>query len=169
MASITVAQPATLMPSRAAAERVPAGPASERVTPEVVADARRLLGARLAATRKAVGVTQVQLALKVQWSRSTVANVETARQLAPREFWVACDVALGAGGLLVAAWAATEALSRRLRDQTAVELIRQRMSQPPPVCVCRDLQRLLDESGASSFLGIAPAAPAERNGAAGHG
>ena len=128
------------------------------VTPEALAAARRLLGLKLATTRKAVGITQVRLAVKVQWSRSTIANVETARQSAPREFWIACDVALGAGGLLVAEWARTEALSRRLQDQAAVELIRRRLSESPPVCVCRDLQRLLHD----------PAAPVRASGE-GHG
>ncbi|WP_372492480.1 helix-turn-helix domain-containing protein [Salinispora arenicola] len=44
----------------------------------------------------------MDLAWMVRWSRSTVASVETGRQSTPREFWLACDLALGAGGLLVA-------------------------------------------------------------------
>ncbi|WP_428964593.1 helix-turn-helix domain-containing protein [Micromonospora fluostatini] len=128
-------------------------PAAERVTPETVADARRLLGARLADTRRAAGVRQVGLARMVRWSRSTVANVETGRQSTPREFWLACDLALGAGGLLVAGWAETNALSSRLRDQIAMERIRLRLSESPPRCVCRDLQRLLSEVAASAQPG----------------
>ncbi|MEV0004079.1 helix-turn-helix transcriptional regulator [Micromonospora sp. NPDC050980] len=138
------------------------------VTPEELAAARRLLGLRLAATRKVVGVTQVRLALKVQWSRSTIANVERARQWPPREFWAACDAALGAAGLLVAEWAHTEALSRRLQDQAAVEMIRRQLSQSPPTCLCRDLQRLFRDPAASLYLGVPPAVPARANGG-GHG
>ncbi|MEU4553506.1 helix-turn-helix domain-containing protein [Micromonospora violae] len=124
----------------------------------MVADARRLLGAELAGARKAAGVTQVGLAAKVRWSRSTVANVETARQSAPREFWLACDVALGAGERLAKAWAGTEELSRRLRDQTVLNPVRQGLPSSPPMCVCRDLARLLDLAGASLSLGTSPAA-----------
>lgn len=65
----------------------------------------------------------------VRWSRSTVASIEAGRQSTPREFWLACDLALGAGGLLVAAWAETEMLSSRLRDQRAIERIRLRLSE----------------------------------------
>ncbi|MFI7218565.1 helix-turn-helix domain-containing protein [Micromonospora maritima] len=130
-----------------------ADPVTGFLTHDDVADARRSLGARLALTRKAVGVTQVRLARMVQWSRSTVANVETARQVAPREFWLACDIALGAGGLLVAEWARTDALARRLREQMVAELVRQRLAASPPVCVCRDLRRLLDLADSSQSLG----------------
>ncbi|WP_431729088.1 helix-turn-helix domain-containing protein [Verrucosispora sp. TAA-831] len=137
----------------ATAALIPLRPALEQVTPETVAEARRLLGARLADVRTAAGVRQVDLARMVRWSRSTVANVETGRQSAPREFWLGCDLALGARGLLVAAWVETEALSNRLRDQVAMERIRLRLSESPPRCVCRDLQRLLSEVAASAQPG----------------
>lgn len=101
----------------------------ELVTPEQVADARRLAGSGLAAARRAAGVTQVRLARMVSWSRSTVANVEIARQAAPMEFWAACDAALGGEGALLAGWERLEALSRRLREQRAVELFRQRLAR----------------------------------------
>ncbi|WP_082312658.1 helix-turn-helix domain-containing protein [Salinispora fenicalii] len=63
----------------ATAARFPLRAAAEPVTPATVADARRLLGARLANTRRAAGVRQVDLARMVRWSRSTVASVETGR------------------------------------------------------------------------------------------
>ncbi|MFC5926078.1 helix-turn-helix domain-containing protein [Micromonospora vulcania] len=121
--------------------------AAEHLTPETLAEARRLLGTRLAQTRRAVGVTQARLAVGVRWSRSTVANVETARHLASQEFWAACDAALGAGGLLVDGWARTQALARRLRAQMTVDLLRRRQAQTPPACVCRDLRWLLGGLG----------------------
>jgi transcriptional regulator with XRE-family HTH domain len=46
---------------------------------------------------------QRSLADQLPFSRSTVANIETGRQQAPREFWQLCDDLLGAGGDLLAA------------------------------------------------------------------
>lgn len=68
------------------------------VTPEVVAESRRMLGRVLAESRRSARVTQDRLAVLVRWSRSTIANVEVGRQFALREFWVACGVALGLEG-----------------------------------------------------------------------
>lgn len=49
------------------------------------------LGRQLAASRRAAGLSQEQLAGLAAYSRSTVANVETGRQHVGREFWVQCD------------------------------------------------------------------------------
>jgi transcriptional regulator with XRE-family HTH domain len=48
---------------------------------------RVALGRRLATWRDAARETQRSLAAQLPFSRSTVANVETGRQQAPREFW----------------------------------------------------------------------------------
>ncbi|MFI7332833.1 helix-turn-helix domain-containing protein [Micromonospora aurantiaca (nom. illeg.)] len=122
----------------------------DAVTPDAVAESRRALGRALAEARRSARVTQGRLAVLVRWSRSTVANVEVGRQFAPREFWVACDVVLGLEGALLAAWGRTDALARRLREQEAEARIRQLLAQPAPGCVCRELHRLLAESGWSS-------------------
>lgn len=75
------------------------------VTQEDDAERLRLaLGRQLATWRDAAGETQRSLAAQLPFSRSTVANVETGRQQAPREFWQFCDDLLGAGGDLVAAY-----------------------------------------------------------------
>ena len=58
------------------------------------------LGQQLAASRHAAGLSQHRLALLVEYSRSTIANVETGRQHVPRGFWVRCDEALGTGTAL---------------------------------------------------------------------
>ncbi|WP_406601130.1 helix-turn-helix domain-containing protein [Micromonospora yasonensis] len=116
------------------------------VTPDAVAESRRTLGRVLAEAR----VTQDRLAVLARWSRSTIANVEVGRQCAPREFWKACDVVLGLEGALLAAWGRTDALARRLREQETEAQIRQLLAQPAPGCVCRELHRLLAESGWSS-------------------
>ncbi|SCL19041.1 Helix-turn-helix domain-containing protein [Micromonospora inyonensis] len=116
-------------------------------TPEVVADSCRSLGRVLAESRRSVRVTQDRLAVLVGWSRSSIANVEVGRQTAPRAFWMACDVALGREGALLAAWGRTDALARRLREQEKEAQIRQLLTAPSPGFVCRALYRLLAESG----------------------
>ncbi|MFI9640004.1 helix-turn-helix domain-containing protein [Micromonospora sp. NPDC051925] len=157
-----------VMLSLAAAECVTADPVPRHVTPEALADARRLLGTQLRAARRGLGVTQSRLAKEVRWSRSTIANVEIGRQPAPREFWVACDIALGANGVLVARSVAAAELARRLRDQATAERIRQVPFQAPHMCVCRDLHRLLRELAAMSFLD-APSAASGLADERGHG
>ncbi|MGH8077085.1 MAG: hypothetical protein ACREPE_07145, partial [Lysobacter sp.] len=51
--------------------------------------------------------------------RSTVANVETGRQHAPREFWQSCDDLLGAGGDLLASY---DRLTAAIERQAHAEL-----------------------------------------------
>jgi DNA-binding XRE family transcriptional regulator len=51
-----------------------------------MANARYVLGTRLAACRHAVGLNQAQLAEETGFSRCTIANAETGRQHAPRAF-----------------------------------------------------------------------------------
>jgi transcriptional regulator with XRE-family HTH domain len=75
--------------------------------------ARRALGAQLARLRKAAGLTQHQLASKIDgYGRSTLANAETGRQSAHRDFWLRCDVALSAGGALIRTYDSIRDLSR---------------------------------------------------------
>jgi DNA-binding XRE family transcriptional regulator len=83
--------------------------------PEAIANARCVLGTQLAACRHAAGMSQVQLAEKIGFSRSTIANVETGRQHVPREFWESADTEVSAGGTLVAAHDEVEAALRRSR------------------------------------------------------
>ena len=64
---------------------------------------RTALGRQLATWRDAAHESQRSLADQLPFSRSTVANIETGRQQAPREFWQLCDDLLGAGGDLLAA------------------------------------------------------------------
>jgi transcriptional regulator with XRE-family HTH domain len=64
----------------------------------------RALGQRLAALRTAAGLSQPQLAPLVGYSRSTVANAETGRRPAARDFWRRCDHVLATGGVLVRAY-----------------------------------------------------------------
>ncbi|WP_435209557.1 helix-turn-helix domain-containing protein [Micromonospora sp. bgisy143] len=58
------------------------------------------LGHMLARSRKAAGYTQETFALRVNYGRSTIANVETGRQRVRREFWTRSDELLETGGRL---------------------------------------------------------------------
>lgn len=77
---------------------------------DVVDQARLALGAQLAARRQAAGETQRSLALKLPYSRSTVASVETGRQHAPLAFWRSCDELLDASGALLDGYRSLEAV-----------------------------------------------------------
>jgi transcriptional regulator with XRE-family HTH domain len=81
--------------------------------PEAVAEARRALGAELAAYRRAAGCTQAGLAELTKYSRSTIANVETGRQHVPRDLWERADTALRTGGVLASAHDDIEPAARR--------------------------------------------------------
>jgi len=66
-----------------------------------LAEATRALSAGLAAARRAVGLTQVELAALAGVSVTTVGHAETGRTWQSRRFWERADTALcAAGGLL---------------------------------------------------------------------
>jgi DNA-binding XRE family transcriptional regulator len=67
---------------------------------DAVAEAWSALGRQLAASRRAAGLSQEQLAPLADFSRSTIANAETGRQRVTRRFWERCDTALETGGAL---------------------------------------------------------------------
>jgi transcriptional regulator with XRE-family HTH domain len=83
--------------------------------------ARHALGSQLAALRKTIGDSQAQLAARVGYSRSTIANVETSRQQMSLDFWRRCDAALGASGELLAGAEDIEELIRSRRRQLAAK------------------------------------------------
>src|SRR5258708_17779320 len=87
-----------------------------------VDSARRALGARLAACRRAAGHSQVALASFVGYSRSTVANVETGRQHVPGDFWERADAACHAEGALIQASDQVEAAARQERRDAAPQV-----------------------------------------------
>ncbi|MFC4144798.1 helix-turn-helix domain-containing protein [Micromonospora mangrovi] len=68
--------------------------------PQDVANEWVALGQMLARSRKAAGYTQETFAPRVSYGRSTIANVETGRQRAGRDFWTRSDDLLGTGGRL---------------------------------------------------------------------
>jgi DNA-binding XRE family transcriptional regulator len=83
---------------------------------EHIAAAWHALGRQLAASRRATGLSQDQLAPLAGYSRSTVANVETGRQHVPRDFWKNCDEALNTGNALAHGFDEVEALTRRAHE-----------------------------------------------------
>jgi transcriptional regulator with XRE-family HTH domain len=98
---------------------------------DAVENARRALGAQLAACRRAAGRSQAELARLTAYSRSTVANVETGRQHVPRDFWAGADETLHAGGALTAAIDEIEAAVRREREEAA------RRARPFPLALAQ--------------------------------
>ncbi|WP_328822388.1 helix-turn-helix transcriptional regulator [Micromonospora rubida] len=89
------------------------------IDPQRVDDARRALGARLAGWRNARGLTQLALAGRVPVSRTTIAGVETGRQCPDRVFWQRCELALGAGGELLAGYDGYRRLKQQLDQERA--------------------------------------------------
>lgn len=101
-----------------------------------MAEARKDLGRQLAAWRDAAGLTQVQLAQRIPYSRSTVANVEIGRHCTPRQFWQYADGEVGAAGALLAAFEHVDRLAQAQRDQAARAVDQQRQQRAgwaPPV------------------------------------
>ncbi|BCJ68701.1 helix-turn-helix transcriptional regulator [Polymorphospora rubra] len=89
-----------------------------------LAAARREVGRRLAAARRGLGITQVELARRLTYSRSSVANAEIGRALPDRTFWHYADRVLGTGDGFVRAYDTYRGL---MRDRV--------LRQPSPVPV----------------------------------
>lgn len=68
---------------------------------KAIADIRVQLGRQLAEYRLAAGYSQSALAKRIDYARSTVANVEIGRQNVGRQFWERCEGALSADGALL--------------------------------------------------------------------
>jgi hypothetical protein len=89
------------------------------IEPDAITEARRALGKRLAAYRRAAGYNQAEFAPLTGYGRSTIANVETGRQRVPRDFWQRCDTALDTGDVLADEADSIEAAERERRLQRA--------------------------------------------------
>ena len=92
------------------------------IDPEMVAEAKRALGRQLATYRNAAGLKQSQLAPRVLYGRSTIANVETGRQTCSRTFWERTDRVLAADGALLRAYEELAALVRQQHADAARRL-----------------------------------------------
>jgi transcriptional regulator with XRE-family HTH domain len=101
--------------------------------------ARRALGAELAAFRDAAGYNQAEFARLTSCSRSTIANVETGRQRVPRKFWESAEAALRTGGVLASGHDDIEAaprserhaMARRTNAARHVRAWQQHLESPP--------------------------------------
>ncbi|WP_162907543.1 helix-turn-helix domain-containing protein [Allorhizocola rhizosphaerae] len=82
------------------------------ITPQDIRQAKRALGAQLAALSKAAGLRQEDLANAVHLSRSSIANTEIGHQVSAKDFWERCDELLRADGNLIQAY-------ERVRDVEA--------------------------------------------------
>jgi DNA-binding XRE family transcriptional regulator len=62
----------------------------------------RALGRQLRALRREAGLSQQELAAQANFARPTVSVAEIGRAIQQPDFWIACDRALGTGGVLAA-------------------------------------------------------------------
>lgn len=89
------------------------------VDPQQLSDVKRALGRRLASWRRMRGLTQDDVARRVHSTRSTVANVESGRQVVDRVFWAQCESLLEAGGELIAGYDEYRSLEVRQKEEKA--------------------------------------------------
>jgi DNA-binding XRE family transcriptional regulator/predicted kinase len=91
--------------------------------------ARKAFGKQLAGLRAGAGLTQDDLADHIDYSRSTVANVETGYQLASPRLCRQCDDVLSTGGVLRAALDELEELQRESYRRAAASAQNDRKKQ----------------------------------------
>lgn len=89
------------------------------IDPDGINEAKLALGRQLAAYRDAAGLRQQELAPRVHYGRSTIANVETGRQTCSGAFWERCDQELAADGALVRGYEDLKALTRAHQAEVA--------------------------------------------------
>ena len=82
--------------------------------------ARKSFGRQLAELRGAASLTQADLARLIDYSRSTVANIEAGYQIANPRFCRKCDEVLSTGGALRAAYNELEELQRAAHLKAAL-------------------------------------------------
>jgi hypothetical protein len=90
-------------------------------TADGIEDVRAELGRQLAAHRRAAGYSQSELAKRVDYARSTIANVEVGRQNVSRQFWERCEVALQAHGALLNGYSNLQDLVAQRHKNRATE------------------------------------------------
>jgi diguanylate cyclase (GGDEF)-like protein len=88
---------------------------------EGIEAAWQALGQQLRVARERAGLTQMQLAHRTPYARSTIANAERGKYSGKPAFWVACDVATGAEGAIKAGHARIIALIAAAHNRAAWE------------------------------------------------
>jgi hypothetical protein len=134
--------------------------------PDPIWELRRALGRQLAALRSRAGFSQWEFAPLTGYSRSTLSDAELGRHRLRREFWLRCDAALAAGGVLVAAYDQIEAtaavLRRKARSQAQAareERASERLAALLPVAGAADAAPAPAGAGGGE-AGVAGAGPA---------
>ncbi len=84
-------------------------------------EAWRALGRQLSACRKAAGLNQERLAALADYSRSTIANVETGRQRVGADFWARCDAVLGTADALRRGFGEVQLAEQAEREQAVIQ------------------------------------------------
>ncbi|MFI9643574.1 helix-turn-helix domain-containing protein [Micromonospora sp. NPDC051925] len=87
--------------------------------PQQLSDVKRALGRRLGRWRRTRGLTQDDVARRVHSTRSTVANVESGRQVVDRVFWAQCESLLHADGELINGYDEYRSLEVRHQQEKA--------------------------------------------------
>ncbi|MFI7336181.1 helix-turn-helix domain-containing protein [Micromonospora aurantiaca (nom. illeg.)] len=87
--------------------------------PQQLSDVKRALGRRLGRWRRTRGLTQDDVARRVHSTRSTVANVESGRQVVDRVFWAQCESLLQADGELIKGYDEYRSLEVRHQQEKA--------------------------------------------------
>jgi DNA-binding XRE family transcriptional regulator len=117
-----------------------------------VTDGWRALGRRVARIRKACGYTQDTLGEALDYTRSSIANIETGKQQPPRELWVTFDKMFSAEGTLVAEYDRLKVLQRadqEARAEHAAAILSGAIQQeelPEDVAVIEERRRRMTES-----------------------
>lgn len=99
------------------------------VEQSTITAARKAFGRQLAGLRAAAGLTQDDLAGRIDSSRSTIANVETGYQSARPRLCRQCDDVLSTGGVLRAARDELEELQRESHRRAAASAQNDRKKQ----------------------------------------
>ena len=89
------------------------------MNPQGLSDVKRALGRRLGTWRRRRGLTQDDVARLVHSTRSTVANVESGRQVVDRVFWAQCESLLQSGGELITGYDEYRSLEVRHQEEKA--------------------------------------------------
>lgn len=114
-------------------------PGTDDLMIDDLAPLREALGDLLTARRNAAGLTQRQLAHRVNYARSTVGGAEGGHRVPAESFWKQCDQLLGGGGELLRAYhqlAAARSDNKQRRDlveQARRDARRDRYPLPSPV------------------------------------
>jgi len=112
------------------------------------------LGQQLGALRYRAGWSQSDLGGDTGYSRPLISLAELGRSFPGRDFWVECDKALHAGGVLAAGWDQIQAT--REAEQRAAALAAQRAREAQALELMTDLAQQSDVEARVTGLQVCP-------------